>query len=769
MLYNMYGPTEGTCGATIKRLLPGQAVTIGHANPSTRVYILNSRMEHVPLGTIGEICVAGVQVARGYLGLPELTAERFMPDPFGTGEGERLYRTGDRGYWSSNGEVVCLGRNDRQIKMRGFRLDLNDLEIRVAHAVPGLKSVAMAPQKDYLVAAIQPSTLDREMVAASIARVLPVHAHPRHIVLVDEFPMTRQGKLDYKAIVSDDFVNKSTAVDRGELRSPLETKIATIWRQLLKLGRSVHIGPNSNFFQLGGNSLLQMTLLARLSSLLKAKIPLKVIIESPSLGELASKLETMLKDTKRPAQSRLTLGPRRLSPIEQDWWARYKLENNTTTSAFNVSYVARLEPGSVDGIAMTRAWDTVLSRYSILGGRFREVQGGRGASEHAVERFYAEHPPRVQRLRDIDIWKAVNRPFDPTRESVIRVSLSAETLAVVMSHIVADLTTLKILLRDVKAVYNGETLPPVKHTYEDSVVWQQEAPLCDLKFWSGYLDGHDICDSEASGPVSATTTLRRFGKALPPRSHGYRGTSRVYQLSDSLAASMLAFSTKQDELSLQQLAIAAVGLSLEADRDETDIMLGTPFMNRSNDAEMETVGLFLEPLPVRVRHTPQAGGETNARPFLDQVRRSANAALGHAVPWHKLLEHLDMSRQQHADPDHALFDVMVTFHHADNAVKLDIPGAVPLYTFAEGSKFSLMIEFTALESGHVLVRAEYDDSQHSAHTIDHILAVLSNTLSMLVSEVPALAIKESIRREGDRIVSLATLRENAFGAVLEEL
>lgn len=704
----------------------------------------------MPPGTIGEICVAGVQVARGYLGKPDLTAERFLPDPFcGGSGGQQLYKTGDRGYWTSDGDIVCLGRNDRQIKMRGFRLDLNDLEIRVANAVPGLKSVAIAQRQDFLVAAIQPSTLQREMVAAAIARVLPVYAHPRHIVLADKFPVTRAGKLDYKAIASDEFVNQTMAVDRGNLRSPLETRIASIWRQLLKLGRSEHVGPNSNFFQLGGNSLLQMTLLARLSSLLRAKIPLKIIIESQSLGELASQLELFLKDTNRPAlERRLTLGPRRLSPIEQDWWARYKLDNNTTTSAFNVSFVAKLEAQSVDGAAMAHAWDVVLSRHSILRGRFREV--GRGGGPEDVERCYADHPPRVQRVRDMDVWAEVNRPFDPTRGPIIRVSLSADTLAVVMSHIVADLTTLKILLREVKDVYKGETLPPVHHTYEDSVTWEEDAPLCDLKFWSGYLDGHD------SGS--------RFGRSLPPRRRGYRGTSRVYQLSDTLATDMLAFSARQDELSLQQLAIAAVGLALEAHRDETDIILGTPFINRSNDSEMETVGLFLEPLPVRVRHTPQAEN-ADAKPFLDDVRRSANAALGHAVPWHKLLEHLDVAQQY---PGHALFDVMVTFHHAENTVRLDVPGVVPLFTWAEGSKFSLMVEFTALETGRMFLRAEYDDSQHSVPSIDHIAAVIADTLSMLLSNMSAVAIKQSIRHDGPR-KGKAVLREGAFGVALDEM
>ncbi|OTA92430.1 hypothetical protein M434DRAFT_21881 [Hypoxylon sp. CO27-5] len=742
LLYNMYGPTEGTCGATIKRLVPGQAVTIGHPNPTTRVYIVNSKGQSVPRGMIGELCVAGVQVARGYVGMPDLTADRFLPDHSSPGSKEYMYKTGDRGYWRENGEIVCLGRNDRQIKLRGFRLDLNDLEFRVTQAIPSVNSVAIAPRLDFLVAVLQPSTLDRERIAAIIAKILPVYAQPKHLVFVDKFPMTRAGKLDYKEIVSDDFINVSA--DKSDLRTPLEIKIASIWRQLLKLNRAEHIGPKSNFLQLGGNSLLQMTLLARLSSTLKAKIPLKIIIEAKTLGELAIQLDHLLKDVKRPTLGRTpTLGSQRLSPIEQDWWARYNLDSNITTTAFNVSFIASLTP-DVNGTALARAWDVVLSRYNLFRGRY--VTKRRSELAH---RRYAEHSPRVQKVRTIDVWAEVNRPFNPGCESAIRVSMSADTLAVVMSHIIADLTTLKILLREVKHLYEGKTLPPVQHAYEDSVAWNDEtAPLCDLKFWSTYLDGYD--------------SRKKFAGGLSERT-GYNGTSRVYQLPAELAVGMQRFSTGQDDMSLQQLAIGGVALALDDVADETDIIVGSPFINRSTEADMETVGLFLEPLPVRVRHRPHAE-DTDATPFLDDVRRSANAALGHAVPWHKLLEHLDIMPHY---PNHPLFDVMVTFHQADQAVQLDIPGVMQHYTWAEGSKFSLMTEFTALPGGNIILRVEYDDDQHTVQSIDGIVARITTALLMLLSNSCSATIKQTIAN-GNATKMIATEKNDAFGMPLSD-
>ena len=158
-LYNMYGPTEGTCEATIKHLLAGAHVTISAPNPSTRTYILDSQGEMAISGVISEIYIAGVQVAKGYLDLPDETGSKFLRDDISCKE-EQTYKTGDKGYWSESGEIVCLGRSDRQIKLRGYRLDMNDLEVRIANAFPSVETVAITPKGNLLVTMVQPASID---------------------------------------------------------------------------------------------------------------------------------------------------------------------------------------------------------------------------------------------------------------------------------------------------------------------------------------------------------------------------------------------------------------------------------------------------------------------------------------------------------------------------------------------------------------------------------------------------------------------------------
>lgn len=820
-LYNMYGPTEGTGGATIKRLLPGHPVTTGRPNPSSRVYILSSatsasqNLRLMPPGTVGEICVAGVQVARGYLGMPELTAERFVPDPFcKTGTGDYLYRTGDRGYWSPTGEIVCLGRNDRQIKLRGFRLDLNDLEARVLQATPGisrLKSVAIAQRGDHLVAALQPATLtlSSEAVSVLMTQLLPPYAQPRHVIFVDEWPMTRAGKLDYKALVSDEFIHEATQENiaarskvNGQLEAPLkplEGMIASVWREVLGLSSCESIERHSGFLQLGGDSLRQITMLAKLSSCLKTRLPLKIIIESRTLGELATRLEEFdpnLSDlahfpystSSSKSDSHLKAFAIRppcttqLSPVELDWWVRYRMHPDSYTSTFNVSFVASLS-ADVDHSALCRALDTVISRYSLFRGRYVPVVGrGRGDQSYGlVERRYVEQPPQVHRLRHLYIWAEVNKPFDLEREPPIRMFMTDNTMAIVTSHIVADLTTLNIVLREVGILYQGKTLPPMSRSYEQETVpamWNYEPSPCDLQFWTQYLGS------------------TQSGDNARPKRIGYRGTSRLYRLSSGLATRMLQFCADHKNgnmLSLQQLTVAAVGLATsalqergasqdESKEDRTDVVLGIPFINRSSTHDMEAVGLFLEPLPVRVRYTaPKSDDANDAQDFLDSVRASAIAAVAHAVPWHKFVAQTYPACQQQqthpslaslcpAEPD-APFETMVTFHHADNSVRLDIPGVVPRMTWADGAKFSLMTEFTALENGSVVLRAEYDTQRYATGDVDRIVSATAAAIDMLIASERSIAeIKQSLRGASPVLdCSLISVQENAFGICLKDL
>ncbi|KAI1322272.1 hypothetical protein F5Y16DRAFT_50509 [Xylariaceae sp. FL0255] len=737
--YNMYGPTEGTCGATIGRLRPSKEVTIGRPHPTTRLYILDSKARRVPFGIIGEIYLAGVQVSRGYLNMPKETAARFTPDPFYPESDEYMYKTGDRAYWTSEGEIVWLGRVDRQIKLRGFRLDLDDLEIRAAGAHEEIKSVAMAVHRDYIVAAVKPSTLDRKSITMSFARVLPAYAQPRHVILTDEFPMTNAGKLDYKQIAT--LSHESAQVVRRTCLTELEAIISKLWHEILGLGSSEQITSESNFLHLGGNSMLQMTLLTRLSCVLGTQVPLRLLIESHSLGELATRLENLPSKSMKqsPFMDLLSINGR-ISFREQEWLTKYNLQPKIDTRSFNVSSLFRFGPNSLDLSQFELAWNATLRRYPVLKSRYLTLQGqGTEACRQCTEKHL-----EVKRVGEIDVEVEVNRQFDLKQGPPIRVLLSDSELLVVASHIIADLSTFNIVFRDVENLYQGRCLAPVRYFYENQCDQGPSHAIAECDFWRQYLGAPSGHNSRSPVPIR--------------RRRGFNGASRLYQLSRDLSEDIINSTLRSYGLSHQQLALAALGIVLNAEKEETDIILGTPFMNRSTCAEMETVGLFLQPLPVRLKYASTTNETDSCKGYLSEVRHSATAALAHSIPWHELLEHLNIQPEY---PDNPLFDVMVTFHTPDMIANLSLPQLVPCFSWSQGSKFLLMTEFTVIGQG-VMLRMEYDTDHYSIEAIDTLAAGIAAALLMLLSGAPISEIKKIVQSQVSKS-NLAELRNDLFG------
>ncbi|KAL4741677.1 hypothetical protein BDV11DRAFT_168043 [Aspergillus similis] len=743
VLYNMYGPTEATCGATIKRLRAGQPVTIGGPNPSTRLYILDNRQQLAPLGRIGEIYLAGVQVAQGYIGRPELNAERFLPDPICSGLGEYMYRTGDRGYWNDAGEIVFLGRADRQIKLQGFRIDLEDLEARVLGACKGAHAVAITRRNDDLVCMIQTASSDIGAMRTTIRTAVPGFAVPTYIYAVTQLPMTAMGKIDYKAIAESVDVAQQREVS---FETETESLVAATWRQVLNLGAhdAAKLGSRSSFVDLGGHSLQQLRLAARLTAVFGEQITVQMIARLSTLRELAGTIDKMKEGRSSPAKITLQSGPQgeyKLSPMEEEWWQKYQLD--CSSSAFNVSYVARYDPDKVSRSRLINAWNLVLARHDAF--RSRYVQ--RDNRRNSVVRILAPYPPRVDKLRSVNVRMEVNRPFNLPCASPVRVTVTKDTFAAVWSHIICDYTALGTVLNEVAATYHANTLPPpVQPHYIHLVADAASPPPCHLNFWTEYLG-----DVHGSKPSYLSNGMRRTS---------YRGKSSVARIPSSLWRRMQAQAAASD-VTMQQFLLAAVALAVSADDEAKrplDIRLGVPFINRHSEAEMNAIGLFLEPLPVRVRFGEK--GTSSKEPphsladYLDSVQRSCQNSLSYAVPWHALLAHLGIDAQEEL-PDHPLMNCVVSFHDSRHAptehtlaqsvatgdAKEGGPwslfalgdGVEPQYVWSEGSKFMLMVECMAIDDDTLILRLEYDTAcyGHGSGGIDAVRRVILRALDGL--------------------------------------
>ncbi|ETS77601.1 hypothetical protein PFICI_09663 [Pestalotiopsis fici W106-1] len=689
-LFNMYGPTEATCGATIKPLTAQLPVTLGVPTSSTRIYILDGHKQLVPRGVIGEIYLAGIQVADKYVGQPDETSKKFSLDSINPEySDEYMYRTGDRGFWNECGELLFLGRADRQVKLRGFRIDLDDLEVRMTKADGQCTTTAVIIKDDSLVAFIQPANLDIQKFKSHIRQHIPVYSLPHHIIAVNSFPTTPTGKLDYKALASE--ANEEPMPDQISVDS--EKKITTALRYVLGISENTDIDCEASFSELGGNSIHAMRLKHRLSRDFEQHVSVSMILESVSIRDLAKAVARLQPTGDNHAG--LTLEDHHTSPIESEWW--YKYQQNIGTSSFNVSYACKL-PQSLDRLRLVSAWNLVLRRHRILRCKYR-LSGSRG-----LIREYFPHPPTTKEVDVMDIKTEVNTTFNVTRgDELIRVLVSSKHMLVVVSHIICDLTTLGILLREVADVYHSNELSPVLKTYFQTV-WSVPAAPHNLAFWSQYLDG----------ACQPTPSILNDGK----KRKTWNGSSHVFEIDKAAYQGMISF-VSANKVTMHQLVIGAVALALQQESEDCDIVVGAPYLNRNSEEDLEVVGLFLEPLPIRVRysssdeengvHSESFGSSTPSLkvkpdPFIRAVQQSSRAALSHAVPWDQLIKHLKLEPDF---PNHHIFDTMVTFHEADQSLRFPIRDTQFLHTWADGAKFRLMVEFTSRDDGTVSVRLEY--------------------------------------------------------------
>ncbi|KAI8957376.1 acetyl-CoA synthetase-like protein [Daldinia sp. FL1419] len=718
-LYNMYGPTEATCGATIKQLFPNEAVSLGRPNPSSRVYILDRNLNMLPPGVVGELYIAGIQVSRGYIKLPEQNASRFLEDSVMPETNQKMYRTGDYAYWNSaTGEICILGRKDRQIKLNGFRLDLDDLEARVVKAIPGCGAAAIFRRNDHLIAAYQTASPDKISaldIKAFVGNALPPYAMPRRIVAFEEFPLTPAGKLDYKAIEKS--INASLAnvavepQSRKRIMSETEKMVVDIIRDLMKLDPNVYIDQDSNLTELGCHSILQLQLASRISSLIQRRFAVRQVIQNLVVSCLASAIDDALNENDLEVSGQISnpaagaLGYNGVSPIERDWFSKY--QRNLGTSSFNVSHVSELDASFDQHQALVSAWNVVLARHDILRCRFRQLEDG-------VSRSYVTEPPKALYIADFDIRAEINKEFSLETENPIRVLVSERHMLVCVSHIICDYTTLDQLFEEFNAVYlnsNETSLAPRKR-YQDTTCWDVGVDQATADFWKSYVSGVDL------GGLPYKKALRT----------SYQGESLLFRFSKDTASSLQTVS-RSLRITLHQIALAVVSLVLQANTSEKqDIFLGSPYLGRQED-DMRTVGLFLQPLPIRIRRQSDESDfrEAPLETFLQAVQESSRSALGHAVEWNSLMNILSSSDDETlrtaaatAVPNNPLFDAMVTFHELDTTGRSSssaIPGIRPLVNWAEGAKFGIMFEFSVISSSSVTLRVEYDTSLFSSDEV----------------------------------------------------
>ncbi|MEU0007935.1 amino acid adenylation domain-containing protein [Streptomyces sp. NPDC006314] len=700
-LVNMYGITETTVHVTHHRITPAdledprRGSVIGTPLADLRVYLLDSEGRPVPPGAVGEMYVAGAGVAAGYLHRPELTAERFLDDPFGP-PGGRMYRSGDLARRRADGTLDYLGRADQQVQLRGFRVEPGEIEAVLARHPRISRAVVVVRRADngaqqlvaYTVAAGGRPPSPAELRAHAAAH-LPDHMVPAACVPVETLPLTANGKLDVDALPAPDF----TAAAAGARPATAEqTLVCGLFEEVLRLPRDT-VGTDANFFDLGGDSLLATRLLARLRHETSAEVPITALFEGPTPAALGQRLG----DRPGTAHGRPVLGeadrPERvpLSFAQERMWFLNRLDDSTAT--YNIPLVVPLGP-AVDTGALRAALADLADRHESLRTVFAESEGV------PYQRILppGELRPRLRCVDcpadevDAHVTAASRHRFDLTAESALQVWLfgtgGQRTLLLVLHHSAADGWSLRPLADDLNAAYaarragTAPTWQALPVQYADYTLWQRAllAPEPDGTGRPERLTAHWRA-ALAGLPEECTLPGDRPRPAAP------RGGAHVTQHVDAALHRNLLGLAEREGASLFMVLHAAVSALLTRCGAGEDIVVGAPVAGRSEPGLDDLIGLITNTLVLRA----DTSGDPGFRELLARLRPGDLAALDHQdLPFDRLVDELNPPR---VPGRHPLFQVMLALQNNEPAVLRLDEREVPLRPTATGTaKFDLFVD-----------------------------------------------------------------------------
>ncbi|MFT4693256.1 MAG: amino acid adenylation domain-containing protein [Francisella sp.] len=666
-LINMYGITETTVHVTYKEIEQDETVSsnIGRPIDDLKTYVLDEYNQPVPVGVIGELYIGGAGLARGYLNRSELTAERFISNPFATESDiakgyTRLYKTGDLVRWLSDGNIEYIGRNDFQVKIRGYRIELGEIENQLTK-INGIKqSVVLAKENtetksQYLVGyyvPIKSNTLVQEDLLNQLSKVLPDYMVPSILVELDSLPLTVNGKLDRKVLPNPEFVRDDSY---QAPTSELEVSLCNTFAEVLGLEK---VGITDDFFRVGGNSILAIKLANRISKALDTNINVADIFSHKNVSKLSSyitdnKIDNVVIPRLDLKQSLLSFAQERLWFIEQ-----YESGSN----AYHIPMLVALND-DINLDAIKQSISSIVQRHQVLRSVFKTDEEDSDyqvvLNDELVINEYSYKDTDITKQIDLDI----NTPFDLTNDYPIRVSIYREEkevkLLINIHHIASDGWSMDVLLKELNAYYDHYAnntplqLSELSIQYKDFAVWQREFLQGEeldkqLSYWKDRLLGYET--------LNIPTDYSR------PAKIDYSGDNVSFEIDEDTSDKLRAIA-KENNSSLYSLMLSAFYVLLHKYTGQEDIVIGTPIANRHHSQTQDLIGFFVNSLGLR----EQLDTNKSIIDLLNDVHINLIEAQRHQdLPFERLVTALNVEQDQSRHPVFQMMFGLQSFGSQEN-------------------------------------------------------------------------------------------------------
>ena len=685
-IFNGYGPTETTMGVCFGE----SGTSIGHPIANTQIFIVDKYLNPVPVGATGELCIAGDGVGAGYLNRPELTAEKFIDNPFGPG---KLYKTGDLAYWREDGNIVYVGRNDFQVKIRGLRVELGEIENAIA-GVNGVSQAVAVVRKDdtgrQLICAFytesEPAAV--EQIRSAIREKLPRYMMPHIFTRLDALPLTPSGKVNRKGLPEVDLSAMSPNAEYAAPQTPTEEKLSAIWGELLKIDQ---VGRDDDFFELGGDSLMAIALLSKLENRFDGSVSVKDIFERPVLKQLAEFIDHAQRRQKKIAAT----GARRYALLPQQMAIYAACSKNPQSLAYNMPAKFAWKDG-IDKERLKACLRRLMELHPELKAAIHADDSGVYASyDSDAEIVFEEYAEGNER--------EFVRPFDLGKAPLVRVGFTKDELLFDIHHIIADGESVNIILRDLAALYAGAEVEKPEFTYADYAAYFRAADFSEHK---AYFKNMLKCD---------------FEPLILPEKHqkGHDGgASQFYQMDKAVFEKARSIA-QRNNLTDTMVFLGAFGIVLSKFTARPDILSSIVLTNRVHREMREITGMFVNTLPVLL---PVEGATAD---YLGYVRDLVlNLYQYQELPFLEIAEAVGMTDKN---------AVNTSFVYQAGGAKQVVLGETrltPAWIDTHTAKFDLTFELTPNENG-CAVRIEYNSGKYERALIDRLFAGYLRVINQL--------------------------------------